>query len=579
MARTQTRAPDSSRRARETQRRLIRSSGSARAHIFLTVGLGLAATVLIIAQATLLGIVIAGVFIDGQSLGDVADLLIWLAIIALMRGVVSIGFESSGRFGAARVMSELRRRLAERVLLVNPGTTRDDHSGELVASAVDGVEALEAYFARYLPQVVLAATVPIAILIWVFPYDWKAGLILAITAPLIPIFMILIGVLTEGRTRRRWSMLSRLSSHFLDLVGGLQTLRAYGRADAQAESIAVVGERYRRETMGALRIGFLSALVLELLAMIGVAMVATAVGIQLATGNLELEAGLIILLLAPELYMPLRQLGNQFHASADGMVAAESIFEVLDEPPVVEAPAEPLPAPSPGEAGLDIEGLSLGFAGRGEVLEKLDLSIRPGETVGLVGPSGGGKTTLISLILRLASPAAGRISCGGVDLERIEPRDWRRQIVWVPQRPTLFSGSLAFNLRLFEPEADERALEAAVAAAGLEDVVAGLPDGLGTVVGDGGRRLSVGQAQRVALARAFISTAPMVVLDEPTAHLDSASESVIGSAIEALTEGRTALLVSHRMKAIAGADRVLELRDGRLAPFEPGLPGLEGVKV
>jgi ATP-binding cassette subfamily C protein CydCD len=572
MARTETRAPDSSRRARETQRRLIRSSGSARAHIALTVGLGFAATALIIAQATLLAIVIAGVFMDGKSPGEVWGLLVWLAVVALLRGVVSVGFESSGRFGAARVMSELRGRLAERVLLVNPGTTRDDHSGELVASAVDGVEALEAYFARYLPQVVLAATVPIAILIWVFPYDWKAALILAITAPLIPIFMVLIGLLTEGRTRARWAMLSRLSSHFLDLVGGLQTLRAFGRADSQAESIAVVGERYRKETMGALRIGFLSALVLELLAMIGVAMVATAVGIQLASGNLELEAGLVILLLAPELYMPLRQLGNQFHASADGMVAAETIFEVLDRPAAVEPPLDPLPAPSPGAAGLVIEGLSLGFAGRGEVLDGLDLTIEPGETVGLVGPSGGGKTTLISVILKLARPGAGRISCDGVDLERIDPREWRRQIVWVPQRPTLFAGSLDFNLRLFEPGADDHEVRAAVSAAGLEEVVAGLPEGLETRVGDGGRRLSVGQAQRVAVARALLSRAPMVVLDEPTAHLDGVSEAVIGSAIETLAADRTALLVSHRMRAIAGADRVLELRGGRLSPFEPDRP-------
>jgi ATP-binding cassette subfamily C protein CydCD len=420
---------------------------------------------------------------------------------------------------------------------------------------------------------VLAATVPVAILIWVFPYDWKAGLILVITAPLIPIFMILIGLLTEGRTRRRWSMLSRLSSHFLDLVAGLQTLRAYGRAEAQAGSIAEVGERYRRETMGALRVGFLSALVLELLAMIGVAMVATAVGIQLASGTLELQAGLVVLLLAPELYMPLRQLGNQFHASADGMVAAESIFEVLDQPAVVEVPAVPVAPPSPGASGLEIEGIGLVFPGRGRVLDGLDLSISPGETVGLVGPSGGGKTTLISLILRLARPGAGRISCGGVDLDSVDPRDWRRQLVWVPQRPTLFRGSLAWNLRLFEPDADEEALRQAVADSGLEDLVTGLPQGLDTPVGDGGRRLSVGQAQRVALARALVSRAPMVLLDEPTAHLDSESEATVARAIGRLTEDRTALLVSHRRKAIAGADRVLELRDGRLTPFEPELSG------
>jgi thiol reductant ABC exporter CydD subunit len=368
-------------------------------------------------------------------------------------------------------------------------------------------------------------------------------------------------------------MLSRLSSHFLDLVAGLQTLRAYGRADAQADSIADVGERYRRETMGALRVGFLSALVLELLAMIGVAMVATAVGIQLASGTLELEAGLVILLLAPELYMPLRQLGNQFHASADGMVAAESIFEVLDRPARVEVPAKPRPVPSPGEAGVEIQGLDLAFEGRGKVLDGLDLSISPGETVGLVGPSGGGKSTLVSMILRLAVPDSGTISCGGVDLASVDPREWRRQVAWVPQRPTLFSGSLGWNLRLFAPAADDGEVARAVEQAGLAEMLRGLPDGLGTRIGDGGRRLSVGQSQRVALARAFLSSAPMVVLDEPTAHLDSDSEETVAAAIAALTTGRTALLVSHRQRAIEGADRVLELREGRLKPFEPELAG------
>jgi ATP-binding cassette, subfamily C, bacterial CydD len=274
------------------------------------------------------------------------------------------------------------------------------------------------------------------------------------------------------------------------------------------------------------------------------------------------------------MYMPLRELGNQFHASADGMVAAESIFKVLDQPAVVEAPSDPVAAPSPGESGLDIEGLDLDFAGRGKVLDGLDLSIAPGETVGLVGPSGGGKTTLVSLILRLNRPGAGRISCGGVDLATVDPREWRRRLVWVPQRPTLFTGSLAWNLRLFEPEAGEAALRRAVADAGLEELVAGLPDGLDTPVGDGGRRLSVGQAQRVALARALISRAPMVLLDEPTAHLDRESEETVALAIARLTEERTALLVSHRRRAIAGADRVLELRDGRLTPFEPEPQGV-----
>lgn len=566
MTQAQSRAPGASRRARETQRRLAKSSRTARNHLFVTVGIGLITTALIIAQATLLAMVIAGVFMDGKSLSDVAPQLIWLALISVGRGLADAGFETSGRFGAARVMAELRGRLAEHLLLKRPGALQEERSGELVNSAIGGVAALESYFARYLPQMVLAAIVPVAILFWVFPQDWQSAAILAVTAPLIPIFMILIGLLTENRTRGRWRHMSRLSAHFLDLVGGMETLRANGRAEAQSDSIARVGEDYRRETMGALRIGFLSALVLELLAMIGVAMVATAVGIQLAGGHLTLEAVLIVLLLAPEMYMPLRQLGNQFHASADGMVAAERIFEVLDQPAAVAVPADPVPAPDPAAGTVELTGVSFAYPEREPVFEGLDLSIAPGETVALVGPSGGGKTTLVSLLLRLADPAAGRISCGGVELATVDPRAWRTRIAWVPQRPTIFAGTVEENLRLFHPEADRDRLDKVMGLTGLDEIVAGLPQGLSTVIGEGGRPLSLGQSQRLALGRALVSPAPLVVFDEPTAHLDHESESMLARAIGELTGNRSCLVVSHRERPIAAADRVLKLEYGRLSP-------------
>lgn len=559
MAQGQTRAPGASRQARETQRRLAKSSRVARNHLIVTVGLGFAQAVLIIAQATLLAKVIAGVFMDGDSFGDVAPLLAWLAVISVARGLAAAGFESAGRFGAARVMSELREKLSRHLLLKRPGALQDQQSGDVVSSAIDGVAALENYFARYLPQVVLAAIVPIAVLIWVVQYNWISAAILAVTAPLIILFMILIGLLTESRTRKRWERMSRLSSHFLDLVGGLATLRANSQAHAQSGSINSVGEEYRKETMGALRIGFLSSLVLELLAMLGVAMVATAIGIQLAGGHMELVAGLTVLLLAPELYMPLRQLGAQFHASADGMAAAERIFEVIDMPAAVEVPAAPVPAPDPARWSVAMEGVSFAWPGRERVLESLDLELKPGETVALVGPSGGGKTTLADLLLRLAEPDSGTISCGGVDLSSVAPRDWRRRIAWVPQRPTIFSATLADNLRLFNPEASDEEVAVAVGTAALGDLVAGLPEGLRTVVGEGGRRLSAGQTQRIALARALVSTAPLLILDEPTAHLDFETERELAAAINHAAADRTALIISHREEPIAQADRTLIL--------------------
>lgn len=563
---TTRRSPDASRKARETQRRLIRSSRVARRQLGTTVLIGLVTTGLIIAQATLLAKVIAGVFMDGKSPAEVTPWLIGLAVVAVGRGLAAAGFESTGRFGAAAVMSELRTRLARHLLISRPGALQGEHSGELVSAAVAGVESLENYFSRYLPQVVLAAIVPIAVLAWVVPIEWKSALIMGITAPLIIVFMILIGLLTETRTRKRWGLMQRLSSHFLDLAGGLETLRANNRAAAQGEAIARVGEEYRRETMGALRIGFLSALVLELLAMIGVAMVATAIGIQLAGGHLGLEAGLTVLILAPELYLPLREVGNQFHASTDGMVAAERIFEVLDLPAAVAVPEMTVPVPDPATGRLALAGIRFTHPGRGEVLAGLDLTVEPGETVALVGPSGGGKSTLVSILMRFADPDDGRIECGGKDLRQVDPDEWRQRVVWVPQRPTVFSGTVADNVRLYAPEADRAELDRAVTAAALDRVLAELPDGLETRVGEGGRRLSAGQAQRVALSRAFLSPAPLVILDEPTAHLDDDTERRVATAIDRLIAGRTALVVSHRERPLVSADRVMDLTDGRLRP-------------
>jgi thiol reductant ABC exporter CydD subunit len=558
--------PDARARARATQRRLGRTSRAARAQLVFTVALGLVATALIVAQATLLALIVVDAFLGGASLADLVPRLAALLGVSLARGTVDFGFEVSGRIGAAKVMAELRSRLLRHLLRERPGALSGERSGELAAAAVQGVDALEAYYARYMPQAVLAALTPLAVLAWAVPRDWEAAAILAVTAPLVPVFMVLIGRLAEGATRRRWQRLTRLSARFLDLVGGLETLRANGRAEAQADSIEKAGESYRRETMATLRIGFLSALVLELLAMIGVALVAATVGIQLAEGSLGLTAGLTVLILAPEVYMPLRRLGAEFHASADAMAAAERIFAVLDRPAAVAAAKDPLPAPDPGRAPLVLAGVGFSHPGRERVLERIDLTLEPGETVALVGPSGGGKSTLLSLLLRLAEPDAGTISCAGVDLREGDLDGWRRRLAWVPQRPTIFAGTVAENIALGRPEASRAEIERAAHEAMLAPVLELLPDGLDTPVGEGARRLSAGQAQRVGLARAFLLDAPLVLLDEPTAHLDPSTEREVVAAIERLCADRTALIVAHREAAIRGADRVLELRAGQLHP-------------
>ena len=432
---------------------------------------------------------------------------------------------------------------------------------------MQGVDSLEAYFARYLPQLVLAAVAPPAIVVYLAFRDPLAAGVLAVTVPLIPLFMVLIGRSAQDRTRARWRTLGLLSGHFLDVVRGLETLRAHDRAHAQVDTIAAVSDRFRADTMGTLRLAFMSALVLELLAMMGTALAAATVGVQLVGGSLGLTAGLTVLLLAPELYAPLRQLGAQFHASADGLAAAEQIVACLDAPPAVAAVARPRAAPDPRDAPVRLEAVSFAYPGRaGVVLDGVSLELAPGERVALVGPNGAGKSTLAALILRLADPTAGRITCAGTDLRAVDPRAWRERVAWIPQRPTLFRASVADNIRLGDAAATEERVLAAARAAQVLEFAAGLPQGLATRIGDGGRPLSAGQAQRIALARAFLRAAPLLILDEPTAHLDPAAAAAVGDAVERLAAGRTTLLIAHDLRLALAADRVIRLAGGRAGP-------------
>uniref|UniRef100_A0A6J5Z9M9 Unannotated protein n=1 Tax=freshwater metagenome TaxID=449393 RepID=A0A6J5Z9M9_9ZZZZ len=526
--------------------------------------LGVATSLLVVGQAVLLGRIIAAAFPGGESLVDVQGDLWLLAGIVAARSLCAFGFETSGRLGARRVVGELRARLTAQMLESRPAGLRGQRSGELVTNAVQGLGSLEAYFARYPPQLVLAVVVPVVILIYVFPHDFAAGAILLVTLPIIPVFMVLIGLAARTATERRWRTLSLLSAHFLDAVKGLQTLKANDRAERQVESLRETGEQYRRQTMATLRIAFLSSLVLELAAMMGTALVAAAVAIQLINGGLGFATALAVLLLAPELYLPVRMVGQQFHASTDGLTAAQACFELLDEPPAVSSPSAPAACPDPRDGALTLAGIDFGYEGRGEpVLDGLELQINPGEQLALVGPSGEGKSTVAALILRLLDPVAGRLTCNGTDLLDVDPKEWRRHLAWVPQRPTLFSGTLAENVRLGRPDADEAAVLAACAAAGLEPLLSALPHGLETRLGEGGRRLSAGETQRVALARAFLRDAPLLILDEPTAHLDAESSAAVGESIARLCAGRSVLLIVHRPALAATADRILTLRSGR----------------
>ncbi|MFD6493902.1 thiol reductant ABC exporter subunit CydD [Streptomyces sp. NPDC060188] len=562
--------------------RLLRYARATRLFLLAVVVLGVVGATLVIAQAMLIAEVVVGAFQHGFSAAELRSPLMLLVAVAVGRGVVAWLTELAAHRASAAVKSELRGRLLERAALLGPGWLSGQRTGSLVALATRGVDALDDYFSRYLPQLGLAVVVPVAVLARIVTEDWVSAAIIVGTLPLIPLFMILIGWATRTQMDRQWRMLSRLSGHFLDVVAGLPTLKVFGRAKAQAESIRKITGEYRQATMRTLRIAFLSSFALELLATISVALVAVTIGMRLVHGEMDLYVGIVILVLAPEAYLPLRQVGAQYHAAAEGLAAAEEIFAVLETP----APAAGSLRPPAGELGF--EGVTVRYPGRStNAVSDVSFTVAPGEKVALVGPSGVGKSTLLNVLLGFVEPTAGRVRAGGVDLSEADLAEWRSRIAWVPQRPHLYAGSIAENVRLARPDADDAAVRGALVDAGAAGFVDALPDGADTLLGEDGAGLSAGQRQRLALARAFLADRPLLLLDEPTASLDGATEAEVVEAVRRLAVGRTVLLVVHRPALLAVADRVVRLEaaspaDARLAEVltdsvaEPALIGTGG---
>ncbi|WP_030206884.1 thiol reductant ABC exporter subunit CydD [Streptomyces bikiniensis] len=554
--------------------RLLRYARATRLFLIAVVVLGLVGAALVVAQAMLVAEIVVGSFQGGRSVSALATPLLLLAGVAVARGLVSWLTELAAHRASAAVKSELRGRLLGRAAALGPGWLSGQRTGSLIALATRGVDALDDYFARYLPQLGLAVVVPVAVLARIVTEDWVSAAIIVVTLPLIPLFMILIGWYTQARMDRQWKLLSRLSGHFLDVVAGLPTLKVFGRAKAQAESIRAITSEYRQATMRTLRIAFLSSFALELLATLSVALVAVTIGMRLVHGDLDLYTGLVILILAPEAYLPLRQVGAQYHAAAEGLAAAEEIFDVLEQP-VRNGGTGAVP----DSVRLELDAVTVRHAGRAEPsLDAVTLTVEPGETVALVGPSGAGKSTLLDVVLGFTAPEpGGTVRVGGEDLAGLDPEAWRSRIAWVPQRPYLFAGTIAENVRLARPDASDEAVREALRDAGADGFVAELPDGLDTPLGEDGTGLSAGQRQRLALARAFLADRPLLLLDEPTAALDGETEAGVVDAVRRLAAGRTVLLVVHRPALLAVADRVVGLGTNAGTPVaSPSAGGAAG---
>jgi ATP-binding cassette subfamily C protein CydCD len=557
--------------------RLLRYARATRTFLFVSVGLGVLSALLIVSQAWLLADVVAGAFRQGRDLAQLRTPLSVLLCVVLARAAVAWGAELAASRSSARAKSQLRGALLERVAELGADSSRGERTGALAVLATRGVDALDGWFSLYLPQLFLAAIVPVVVLAVVLFEDWISAAIIAFTIPLIPLFMALVGATTRERMDRQLRALERLGGHFLDVVAGLPTLKVFGRAKAQTAAIREVTERYRRTALSTLRVTFLSSLILELVATVSVALVAVAIGLRLIAGHLDLRTALFVLVLAPEAYLPLRQLGANYHASAEGVAAAKQVFAVLEWPRVPRGTSAGVPdlngtsadvpdrgaspdVPDPAVADLTVEELRVTYPGRSEpALDGFSLTVQAGEVLALAGPSGCGKSTLLGVLLGLVTPQEGSVRVGGCDLAELDPDAWRARLAWVPQRPHLFAASIAENVRLGHPGASTEEVCAAVSAAGLDGVVADLPRGLETQLGERGAGLSAGERQRVALARAFLRDAPLLLLDEPTAALDGRTEREVLEAVRRLSRGRTVVLVAHRPALLGLADRVVSL--------------------
>jgi ATP-binding cassette subfamily C protein CydD len=554
--------------------RLTRHARAARGLLTLTIGLGLAATALIIVQAGLLATALADAA-RGRGAGLLGGVLTALLLVVGARAAVSYAGEAGALRAASTVKSQLRRRLTAHVLRLGPAWLGRQQPGEITTLATQGLDTMDTYFARYLPQVVLAVLVPLAVLARIAAADWISAVVIGVTLPLVPVFAVLVGLHTKARTERQWRLLARLGGRFLDLVEGLPTLKIFGQGSRQADAIGQATEEHRRVTMATLRQAFLSALVLDLAATLATALVAVEVGLRLLGGHIGYQPAMLILLLTPEAYLPLRAVGTFYHASMEGAAAGGRALEILETP----ATADPVPAaagltsaastrlPDLRRDEITLAGVTVTYPGRPvPALAGVSLRIEPGEKIMVSGPSGAGKSSLLALLLRFAEPGAGTIEVAGAGLSAIDVRSWREQITWVPQHPYLFSGTVRDNITLGQPDAPAAAIAAAAAIAGADGFISELPAGYDTPLGERGLRLSAGQRQRLALARAFLREAPLLLLDEPTAHLDAGSAARLREVVGTGMAGRTVIVVTHDGSWRHAAGRHIRLRDGRITP-------------
>jgi len=556
-------------------KRLFEFIRSSQTLFYFTIFIEIIIGICVVLQARTLSNIVNQVYINGAMLNEVIVNAMTLLALIFIRAVLVWSGELSANQIAAHVKNDLRTRLFNHIQSIGPAklvAQPEFSTGELSNVITEGVEALDSYFRQYLPQIISAAIIPMVYLIFIFRVDPLSGLILLLTAPLIPIFMVLIGSRANELTKRQWRMLSRMSAYLLDVLQGITTLKIFDRSRAQIEVISVVSNRYRNTTLGILRVTFLSALVLEMVSTLSTAIVAVEIGLRLLTGQFSFEQAFFVLLLAPEFYLPLRMLGTRFHAGMAGIEAANSIFNIL-ETKISISDSEAMSEGEPQSVSytkttkfstIQFEDVHCIFSDQRAGLNGITFDINYGETVALVGSSGSGKSTVTQLLLRFLEPTIGQIIIDSCPLSQILIDEWRNTISWVPQSPYLFNDTIEANIHLARPNASHDDVIQAASLAYAHNFIRKLPDSYNTIIGERGMYLSGGQAQRIALARAFLKNAPLLILDEATAHLDPELATQIQKSITHLMKGRTTLLIAHSLFTLTNADKIHVLDSGRL---------------
>lgn len=555
--------------------RLAALAGQHRSLFLGTVILGFSAGIATVVQAFHMADIVDAAFLGGATLSDVTNQLIILATAIFIRAGLTTGERITAHRLGERIAGEIHDRVLAHLERVGPIHLGHEHSGAIQTTLGEGLDDLGAWFSDYLPQIALSAFVPITVMVLVLTRDPLSALVLGLTAPLIPIFMVLIGTAAESKAQEKFTALTRLGAFFLDTIQGLSTLLGLGRIRERIEAVRHATDDLRRNTMGVLRLAFVSALALELLTTLSTAVVAVEIGLRLLYGHLEFRDAFFVLLLAPEFYLPLRLLGQRFHAGQAGVAAADRLFGLLSLPAATTQPKHGNRLTTPPRT-IEFRNVHFSYPEHDEnqprtALRGVDFRLNHGETVALVGPSGSGKSTIAHLLLRFIDPTDGLINADGVPARNFDADHWRRHLSWVPQKPHLLAADIMENIRLGRPNASDEEVREAARCTGADHFIAHLPEGWNTPVGFRGARLSGGERQRIALARAFLKGAPILILDEPGAGLDPESLQALESITSQLLEGRTALVIAHRISSIKNADRVIVLDHGRI--IENGPPG------